>query len=75
MTIGNALGWGLLFGALVAGTDIPATAPIAAGLAWLILIAVALLYGPAAAQQISSLNSSSTTRTYYHGQDQKGVTP
>lgn len=53
MTIGNALGFAALFLMLIAATDIPMTAPLAAVFAWLLLVAFLLKYGPDAFNTIA----------------------
>lgn len=58
MQIGNAVGWSLAFLALVAMTDIPATAQVAAGLGWLVFIAVLVKYGAPAATNVSAIAST-----------------
>jgi hypothetical protein len=62
MTVGAAVAWSVLFLALVAMTDIPGTAVIAAGFAWLLLVAILLKFGPDAFGTITSLNQSTTLK-------------
>lgn len=57
MTVNAALGWSALFLTLILMTDIPATASIAAGLAWLILIAVLLEFGPKAFDTVTAVQT------------------
>lgn len=54
------IAWGVLFLTFVAMTDIPATQPVAAGLAWLLFVAILLQYGPAAFATLTTLNTSGT---------------
>lgn len=58
MTIGAAVGWGILFLVLVAMTDIPATQTVAAMFAWLFLVAVLMKFGPAAFGTIKTINTT-----------------
>jgi len=60
MKVGNAVGWGGAFLALIALSDIPATSRIAAGLGALILVSVAMLYGPKAATNITTVVGGGT---------------
>lgn len=57
LTINAAIGWGVLFMALMIGTDIPLLQTPAAMIAWLFLVAVILLYGPAAFNTITTVNT------------------
>jgi hypothetical protein len=61
MHVGNAVGWAGAFIGLIALSDIPATAQIAAGLSVLILVSVAMLYGPTAATGFSTVVSGGTS--------------
>lgn len=57
LSFNAAIGWGILFLILVAGTDVPALQQPAAMLAWLFFVSVLFKYGPAAFGTISSVNS------------------
>lgn len=63
MTIGNAVGWGVIFLGLIAATDIPPLASIAAITAWLILVAVLLKYGPPAFTNVSTITAPPAATT------------
>lgn len=63
MKLENGLAWGITFFILIAMTDIPLTAAIAAAFAWLIFVAVLLLYGPAAFDTITAFNKGGATGT------------
>ena len=52
------LAWGVLFLVFVAMTDVPATQPVAAGMAWLLFVAILLQYGPQAFGTLTTLNTS-----------------
>ncbi len=53
------IAWGVLFIVFIAMTDIPATQPIAAGMAWLLFVAILLKYGPAAFTTLTTVNTVS----------------
>ena len=57
MKLETGLAWGIAFFALVAMTDIPGTAQVAAALAWLIFVSIMLLYGPKAMSTITTINT------------------
>lgn len=62
LTVGRSvLGWGILSLFLIAGADIPATAELASAFAWLIFVAVLLLYGPAALETLSTLTRGTSS--------------
>lgn len=52
-----------MFLILIAMTDIPLTASIAAGFAWVIFIAMLLKYGPDASTNIKAIASPTTKST------------
>lgn len=61
LTVGRSvIGWGVLSLFLIAGADIPATAELASAFAWLIFVAVLLLYGPSALATLSTLTRGTT---------------
>lgn len=60
MTVQHAIGWAGLFMFLIVGTDIPATAQLAAAFAWLIFFAVVFKYGPDAFNTVSQVSVPST---------------
>lgn len=53
-------GWAVLLGMLVFVADIPATAPLAVGFAWLIFMTIMMLYGPEAAKNLVALMGGAT---------------
>lgn len=56
LTVGRSvIGWGVLSLFLIAGADVPATAELSSAFAWLIFVAVLLLYGPSALATLSTL--------------------
>lgn len=55
MKLETGIAWAVVFMALIAMTDIPLTAEIAAAFAWLIFVSVAMLFGPQAFKSISDL--------------------
>ena len=55
----SALGWGVLWVVLIGLADIDTTAELASAFAWLIFVAVLLLYGPTAFANISTLTQGS----------------
>lgn len=57
LNVNAAIGWGILFLLLVAGTDIPLLQTPAAMLAWLFFVAVLLLYGPTAFGTVKTVNT------------------
>lgn len=57
ITVNAAVGWGILFMILIIGTDIPLLQTPAAMIAWLFLVAIVLLYGPAALNTVTSINT------------------
>lgn len=57
----SVIGWGVLSLFLIAGADIPATAELASAFAWLIFVAVLLLYGPAALETLSTLTRGTSS--------------
>ena len=57
----SVIGWAVLSLFLVAAADIPATAELASAFAWLIFVAVLLLYGPSALGTLSTLTRSGGT--------------
>lgn len=63
MKLETGLAWGVSFFILIAMTDIPMTATIAAAFAWLIFVSVLLLYGPSAFGSITKLNKGTTPTT------------
>lgn len=63
MTLGNSVGWAMAFLLLIALTDIPPTAQVAAAFGWLILIAVLAKYGGQAAANVTSIVSPATAQT------------
>jgi len=60
LNVNAAIAWGVLFLILIAMTDIPATQPFAAAIAWLFFVSVALTFGPAAFRTIITLNKGAT---------------
>lgn len=56
----SVIGWGVLSLFLIAAADIEATAELASAFAWLIFVAVLLLYGPSALATLSTLTRSTS---------------
>lgn len=61
MTVQHAIGWAGLFMFLIVGTDIPLTAQLAAAIAWLLLVAVLIRYGPDAFGTVSQVANPAAT--------------
>lgn len=62
------VGWAVLFIMLIAAADVPATAPLAAGFAWLLVISTFIMFGTAGFENLTKiLGTSSTTSAGGHG--------
>lgn len=63
VTFQAAVAWGVLFLVFVTMTDIPATASLAAALAWLLFFSILFTYGTKAFETIRTVNTGTAVST------------